>query len=125
MLEIHVHRRGPWSVLSIVGDLDLAGLPQLRAAAGPLLSRSKPRIVVDLTAIDLLDSSGLGALLGVRRRVLRNGGEVRLVAPEDNVIALLHTVRFDRIFAISPTLADALGEDPGEGPARDESGTDA
>jgi anti-sigma B factor antagonist len=125
VLEIDVYRRGLWSVLSVVGDLDLAGLPRLRAAAGPLVNESKPRIVVDLTAIDLLDSSGLGALLGFRRRVLRNGGEVRLVAPEDNVIALLHTVRFDRIFAISATLDAAIGGDPGAPSGIDEDGADA
>ncbi|MFA9566242.1 MAG: STAS domain-containing protein [Acidimicrobiales bacterium] len=112
MLEIDGYRHGHWSVVSVVGDLDLAGLPQFRSATGPLVNESKPRIVVDLTALDLLDSSGLGALLGLRRRVLRNGGEVRLVAPDDNVTALLHTVGFDRIFAISPTLGDAIGEDP-------------
>ena len=125
MLEIDVYRRGPWSVLSVVGDLDLAGLPRFRAASGPLVNESKPRIVVDLTAIDLLDSSGLGALLGFRRRVLRNGGEVRLVAPEDNVTALLHTVGFDQIFAISSTLENVVGDDPSPVSGTDEDVADA
>lgn len=113
MLEIDVYRRGAWSVLSIVGDLDLAGLPGFRSAGGPLVSESRPRIVVDLTAVDLLDSSGLGALLGFRRRVHRNGGEVRLVAPDNNVSTLLRTVGFDRVFVVAPTLDEALvGADP-------------
>ena len=113
MLEIDVYRRGPWSVLSIVGDLDLAGLPGFRSAGGPLVNESRPRIVVDLTAVDLLDSSGLGALLGFRRRVHRNGGEVRLVAPDNNVSALLRTVGFDRVFVVAPTLDEAVaGVDP-------------
>lgn len=111
MLEIDVYRRGPWSVLSVVGDLDLAGLPEFRSAGGPLVNESEPRIVVDLTAVDLLDSSGLGALLGFRRRVHRNGGEVRLVAPDNNVTALLRSVRFDRVFTLVPTLGEALGDE--------------
>lgn len=111
MLEIDVYRRGPWSVLSVVGDLDLAGLPGFRSAGGPLVNESEPRIVIDLTAIDLLDSSGLGALLGFRRRVHRNGGEVRLVAPDNNVTVLLRSVGFDRVFTLCATLDEALVDD--------------
>ena len=124
MLEIDVHRRGPWSVLSVVGDLDLAGLPRFRSAGGPLVNESEPRIVVDMTAIDLLDSSGLGALLGFRRRVHRNGGEVRLVAPDNNVSALLRSVGFDRVFPLVHTLEEALA-DEADLPASARGATDA
>ncbi len=112
MLEIDVYRRAAWSVVSLVGDLDLAGVPAFRAAAGQLVMEREPRIVIDLTAVDLLDSSGMGVLLGFRRRVHRNGGEIRLVAPANHVSALLHKVDFHRVFALHPDLEQAVADPP-------------
>lgn len=75
------------------------------AAATP-----SPRLVLDLSAIRGYSSEFLGNLIGLNRRLIADGGSLRLCAlgPElRDAIGILH---LDRIFAISETLEAALAE---------------
>ena len=72
--------------MSVVGDLDLATLPQFRAAVDRL---DGPAMAVDLTSAAYLDTVVLGVVLGVRVRAARTGATFVVVCPEGPVHDLL------------------------------------
>lgn len=91
---------GPWTVLSVIGDLDLSTAPQLRAAATPLAHRSGAGMVVDLRACHHLDSVGVGLLLGIHRRCRALGGRLVIVAEPSPVTRVLEATEVNRIVAV-------------------------
>ena len=83
-LEISVERQDGRVRLAVAGELDLATAPALLDAVGRVLAAGEDTtMVVDLTGVDFLDSSGLGALLQARAAVVAAGGQLTLagVAP--------------------------------------------
>jgi anti-sigma B factor antagonist len=62
-LGIDVTDRGDWAVLAVRGEIDVATAPQLREELLELVSAGRKQIVVDLSGVDFLDSTGLGVLV--------------------------------------------------------------
>lgn len=107
-LSIHVHVVDDMQVFELTGSLDIATAPTVRAALTSASERQSHRLIVDLSRVDFLDSTGLGALIGAQRRAKEFGGEVRLVAKEGQILRLLRITGLLRVFAVYPTLDDAV-----------------
>jgi anti-sigma B factor antagonist len=107
-LSIHVHPVGGTPVFELIGSLDLATSPTVRAALTEASERGDHRIIVDLHKVDFLDSTGLGALIGAQRRAREFDGEVRLVAKEGQILRLLRITGLLKVFAVYPTIDDAV-----------------
>jgi anti-sigma B factor antagonist len=90
--------------------LDLATAPSLRAALVEAANEGKHDIIVDLTELEFLDSTGLGALIGAHRRALENNGRVRLIVREGPIQRLLNITGLMRIFAVYASLDAALND---------------
>ncbi len=73
-LTVRAERQDGRAVIRLSGELDLATIADLRdAAAGQLAARDVRELVLDLTDLTFLDSSGLGALLQVRGEAMSGG----------------------------------------------------
>lgn len=107
-LSIHVHVVDEIEVFELTGSLDIATSPTVRAALISASERGNHQIIVDLTKVDFLDSTGLGALIGGQRRAREFDGEVRLVAKEGQILRLLRITGLLKVFAVYPTLEDAV-----------------
>jgi anti-sigma B factor antagonist len=90
------------------GDLDVATSPALRAMLVDAASNGKHHIIVDLSSLEFLDSTGLGALIGANKRAQESGGEVRLVTQEGQILRLLSITGLLDIFRVYPSIDDAL-----------------
>jgi anti-anti-sigma factor len=66
------------AVMVAAGEIDLASSPDLRRELHGMLDDGTRTIVLDLTAVTFIDSSGLGVLVGVLKRVNENGDGGRL-----------------------------------------------
>jgi anti-sigma B factor antagonist len=109
-LSIHVHLVDDVQVFELIGSLDIATSPTVRAALTEASERGSHRLIVDLTRVDFLDSTGLGALIGGQRRAKEFGGEVRLVAKEGQILRLLRITGLLKVFAVYPALEDAVAD---------------
>jgi anti-anti-sigma factor len=69
------------TVVGVSGEVDLASSPDLTAC----LDQVDGVVVVDLSAVTFLDSSGMGALVAARKRLQADGGDLTVRAPRDNV----------------------------------------
>lgn len=68
----------------------------------------KKRIVLDLQHVNFIDSSGLGALISILKRVTGDGGELKLYGMTREVRALFELVRMHRIFEVYNSRDEAL-----------------
>jgi anti-anti-sigma factor len=64
-------------------------------------------VVLDLGAVEFIDSAGIGVLIGLRRRCLEADGECVLAEMTTRVEQLLGSAEVDHLFMISPTVEDA------------------
>jgi anti-sigma B factor antagonist len=109
---LHVRVVDGTQVFEISGSLDIATSPTVRAALTEASERGDHRLIVDLTNVEFLDSTGLGALIGAQRRAKEYAGEVRLVVKEGQILRLLRITGLLKVFAVFATLAGALADGP-------------
>lgn len=112
MFEVHHSDHSGWAVLTVVGDLDVASAPSLRAAIVDRLPEVDGRMVLDLSGVHFIDSMGLGALVGGLKRARALGGDLRLSAPAEPVTRILELTRLDRALVVADGIDDAVTEDP-------------
>lgn len=109
-VDIKSEHNGDAIVYRLRGSLDLATAPSLRAALVEAANEGKHEIIVDLSQLEFLDSTGLGALIGAHRRALESGGRVRLIVNEGPIQRLLTITGLMRIFAVYSSLDAALSD---------------
>lgn len=97
-------------VLSLGGELDIATTPTVRSAIDAAIAGGSKRIIVDLTGLNFIDSTGLGVLIGGLRRSRENGGRVVLVATEGRILRLLRVTGLVRIFQVFESLDAAIAD---------------
>ena len=88
--------------------LDTQNSPRLNFELKRLLETRARTVIVDLTTVRIVDSSGLGALLAAARVASRSGGQLRVAGLQPTVQETFELARLTRIFAIFPTQAEAL-----------------
>jgi anti-anti-sigma factor len=109
-VDIKSEHNGDAIVYRLRGSLDLATAPSLRAALIEAANEGKHEIIVDLSQLEFLDSTGLGALIGAHRRAMENGGRVRLIVKEGPIQRLLTITGLMRILAVYGTMDAALND---------------
>ncbi|HEY3673831.1 MAG TPA: STAS domain-containing protein [Acidimicrobiia bacterium] len=87
-LTLHVEQDGQGPVLHVKGEIDLVTAPQLRASLLELAGN----VVVDLTDVAFLDSTGIGVLVVARNRFMVDGGGLTLRRPNDVITRTLEIV---------------------------------
>jgi anti-sigma B factor antagonist len=93
-------------VVSVAGEVDLSTSPPLRDALERAVSLG-PNVVVDLSEVTFLDSTGLGDLVRARESALSKGGQLHLVLTQPRIRRVLEITGLDTVFAIHETLAAA------------------
>ncbi len=80
------------------GTLDIATAPSLRARLDAAAAMGA--ITIDLSAVDFIDSTGLGALIGANRRAIERGEPLHLIVPEGPISRLLAITGLVRVFTV-------------------------
>ncbi len=106
--SLTTHDEGPAPVLSVTGEVDMAVAPQLRRSLVELAERCPETIIVDLSDVGFMDSTGLGVLSSVRKRLKQTGGRLVLVVARPPVSRLFQLSGMDRLFTIVPTRDEAI-----------------
>jgi anti-sigma B factor antagonist len=100
--------------LSLVGDLDILGGPRFVSHAADALRRRPRAMLVDMSAVALMDSAGLAALLNTLRRATHAGASMVLIGVPETVHRVFELTRLDREFSFAPTqeVAERLVRQP-------------
>jgi anti-sigma B factor antagonist len=102
-----VREQGGVSVVELSGDVDVGGAPELRNLLTGLLEPGS-RVVIDLSGVAFIDSSGVGLLVTAHRKAAEVGGELALAAPAGTVERVFELTRTNRLLRIFPTLEEGL-----------------
>jgi anti-sigma B factor antagonist len=80
-LEVERSRSDGYELLTVEGELDIATASRMIAALNEVLADMEVPLVVDLSNVVFMDSTGLALLMNARRRAMRNGQGFAIVCP--------------------------------------------
>jgi anti-sigma B factor antagonist len=107
-LRTEVSEVGGWTVVAVHGEIDVATSPTLRERLIDLVSNGATHMVLDLEAVDFVDSTGLGTIVSVLKRARTHGGDLRLVCTEARIRRLFEITGLDKAVPLHASLEDAL-----------------
>lgn len=97
------------SVFSPEGAIDLHVSPELRTSLRAIIDDEKPkRLVVDLSRVPYIDSSGIAVLIGAMQSLEHEGGTFLLAGAQDGVRMILESARLDQYFRLFPDVEAAV-----------------
>ncbi len=106
---VEVAERGGRTVVSAAGELDAYTAPTLGAEVGPASNRPGGALIVDLTDVSFIDSTGLGVLVTALKHAREAGGSFDLVVAAPRVLKVLALTGLDVVIPLHSTLDEALG----------------
>ena len=96
-------------MLTLSGELDAYDAPTLRTAFTEAAAGDGGLVVLDLSAVTFLDSTVLGTVVGLLRRVREHGGELRVVLPETEARRIFELTALERSLDVYPSRSSAVG----------------
>lgn len=102
-LKLDVDVRGEEAVLTLIGELDFSTAPLLRDIVMALAGAPSgaPRVIVDLTELQFVDSTGLGLLVEALARLREAGGDLRLRSVNGSPKRAVELTGLDKVFDIA------------------------
>jgi anti-sigma B factor antagonist len=106
-LSLSTRTIGERTVLDVAGEVDVYSAPTLRDRIADLLESSEPSLLVNLSDVTFLDSTGIGTLVAGLNRAVQLGGTLVLVCDHERILKLFRITGLDAVFTIHPTVEDA------------------
>jgi len=107
-LTADVSTHGTQTVVALAGEIDLSNHVALRTALNDLIVGGSVDLVLDLTDVTFMDSTGLGAMIGTRRRVHAFQGSLAIVLTNDAILRVFEVTGLDKVFDLYDSRAAAL-----------------
>ena len=110
-LTLEHRSEGDATVLDVAGEIDVYTAPKLREKLVELVEAGSHQIVVDMSKVEFLDSTGLGVLVGGLKRVRQHdGGALHLVCSSDRILKIFRITGLTKVFGIYDTVDEAIRE---------------
>ena len=106
-LDVTVRGDGTQRTVHLEGTCDLASAPQLREKLLELRPPAVRDLVIDVSGLEFIDSTGLGLLLGAMRRLREAGGTFGLAGATGAVLRVLEITDLDKVFPLFPDIESA------------------
>ena len=97
---------GP-AVLQARGEIDVASAPEFHDALSGLIDQGPAILVVDLSEVSFIDSTGLGVLVSAEKQTRADGHELRLVVTHPQITRLLELTGLNEVFTVVSSAAEA------------------
>ena len=107
-VSVHTEVHGDVVVVKVAGEIDVYTAASLREKLADLIDADHTDVVVDLTGVTFMDSTGLGVLVGALKKVRGYGGRLQLVIDQEKVIKVFRITALTQVFTIHETLEAAL-----------------
>lgn len=99
---------GDVTVVTVEGQLIVANRQELKQVIQDALEAGARKFVLDFGPTAYIDSSGLGALVSINRKVREQGGELRLAGLNEDLRSLFELTKLDTLFLIADSATQAL-----------------
>lgn len=116
-LSITQADHGDRTVVHVGGEIDVYTAPLVREKLDEQITAGRNDLVVDLTDVTFLDSTGLGVLVGRLKLTRSLGGSMRIVGTDDRVLKVFAITGLDKVFDIHADVDSALAAESAPVPA--------
>jgi anti-sigma B factor antagonist len=99
---------GRATIVEVEGEIHVSTAPEFSGMLSAAIDSGRTALVLDLTAVTFIDSTGLSVLLNGLRQVTRAGGRMALVCTNPTVLRLFEITRLDSTFDIHAELEPAV-----------------
>lgn len=96
------------TVVVVGGEIDVYTAPKLRDRISELVAAGHYHLVVDMQAVEFLDSTGLGVLVGGLKKVRAHDGSLELVCNQDRLLKIFRITGLAKVFVIHDSADGAL-----------------
>ena len=107
-MELNMGMDGNIVVVDITGDLVASTAEQLKAQVQKLMEKNFVYVVLEMSKINFMDSSGLGACMSVHKSLVEKNGLLVCAKPSDPVAKVFRLTRADQKLKVVPTKQDGL-----------------
>lgn len=102
-MDIDVHKQSDINILKLRGAFRLGpAVESFRGTVDQILRDGSPKIIVNLTEVNSMDSSGIGAIVRSQTSARQQGGAIKLVNPSKLVLQTLNFVGLLHVFEVHP-----------------------
>jgi anti-sigma B factor antagonist len=98
------------TVVAVAGEVDVYTAPTLDDRLTSLVDAGDVRVVVDLTDVEFLDSTGLGVLVKALKRTREKEGSLDLVVASDRILKVFRITGLDTVIPIHATVDSAIAD---------------
>jgi anti-sigma B factor antagonist len=104
------HLGDEFVVVEARGDADLHSAQTLRLRLIDAVRSTSAPVIVDLSQIEFIDSTGMGALVAARNEAVSRGSALRVACPSERVMRLFRVTGLDDLLGVRSSLAQAMAE---------------
>ncbi len=109
-MQITEKRNNDILVYSVNGDVDINSSPQIRKAFDKPINEKAMKIVINLSGVSYIDSSGLATFVEVLKKTRNYGGKLRITNLAPKVKSLFEITKLEKLFAIYDTEEEASAD---------------
>ena len=108
--EFHISHRGErcWTVVEIHGEVDVSSVPQVREHVLTCIEAGGHRLIVDLRGVPFIDSTGLGVLVSIAKRIRAHVGDLKLVITNPDILQIFRITSLHRALRIYDSVEAAM-----------------
>jgi anti-sigma B factor antagonist len=99
---------GKTHVVEVEGQVDLYSAPEFKQRTATVIDQGKTTVIVDLSRVTFMDSTGLGVLVGALKRMRAARASLILVVTDYDIERLFELTGLDRSFKMYRSRDDAL-----------------
>lgn len=106
-LTLATHQIDGKTIVSVGGEVDVYTAPRLRDQLTELVGSGAYHLVIDMEAVEFLDSTGLGVLVGGLKKVRAHDGRLELVCTQDRLLKIFRITGLAKVFVIHDSVDQA------------------
>ena len=99
-MAVKIESKGGLTVCHVDGEIDINSSPQIKKSFDKLISSKTPKIVINLTKVTYVDSSGLATLVEILKNMKSYGGRMRLAGMSSKIKSLFEITKLEKLFEI-------------------------
>ena len=107
-MSFAIKKQGEVVVVDVEGQLIVGNRSELKQKVLYELERGERKVLIDFSRTGYIDSSGLGVLVSLAKKIREQGGELRLANLNDDLKTLFELTKLDTLFQIADTKERAL-----------------
>ncbi len=107
-MQENIEKKGDICIIKCSGNIDTDAYNDLKNIFEKIIANKDLKIIVDLSDVNFISSSGWGVFIGNLNKIRQNGGDIRLAAMNEEVKNIYYAVNFNELIRSYDKLEDAI-----------------